>query len=45
MQRRRGLKHEGDREAQHEISVPPAPINAALSWRRATTAKSSRIQR
>ncbi|OFW12932.1 MAG: hypothetical protein A3F69_00310 [Acidobacteria bacterium RIFCSPLOWO2_12_FULL_66_10] len=31
MQRRRGLKRESDREAQHEISVPAAPINAALT--------------
>jgi SAM-dependent methyltransferase len=31
MQRRRGLKNESDREAQHEISVPAAPINAALT--------------
>ena len=31
IQRMRGLKSEGDREAQHEISVPAAPINAALT--------------
>jgi hypothetical protein len=29
MQRRSGLKHES--EAHHEISVPPAPLNALLS--------------
>jgi SAM-dependent methyltransferase len=29
LQRRRGLKHES--EAPHEISVPPAPLNALLS--------------
>src|SRR5215831_10592795 len=29
LQRRRGLRDEG--EAQHEIAVPPAPVNAALS--------------
>ena len=31
MQRRRGLKNEGERDAQHEISVPPAPVNGLLS--------------
>ena len=31
LQRRRGLSSEQDTEAQQEISVPPAPINAALS--------------
>jgi SAM-dependent methyltransferase len=29
VQRRRGLRHEA--EAEHEIAVPPAPINAAMS--------------
>jgi hypothetical protein len=29
LQRRRGLKHEG--EAQREIAVPPAPVNALLT--------------
>ena len=31
MQRRRGLKMESERDAQHEISVPPAPVNGLLS--------------
>ena len=31
MQRRRGLKMESERDAEHEISVPPAPVNAVLS--------------
>jgi ubiquinone/menaquinone biosynthesis C-methylase UbiE len=31
MQRRRGLKSESERDAQHEISVPPAPVNGVLS--------------
>ena len=31
LQRRRGLKSESDREAQHEIAVPPAPINALMT--------------
>lgn len=31
LQRRRGLRSEHDHEAQHEISVPAAPINAALT--------------
>ena len=30
-QRRRGLKREEDPEAQHEIVVPPEPVNAALT--------------
>lgn len=30
-QRRRGLKREHEQAAQHEISVPPAPVNAALT--------------
>jgi len=31
LQRRRGLRSESDREAQREISVPSAPVNAALT--------------
>jgi SAM-dependent methyltransferase len=31
MQRRRGLKGEHESDAQHEISVPPAPVNGLLS--------------
>ena len=31
LQRRRGLKRESDREAQQDISVPPAPINALMT--------------
>ncbi len=30
-QRRRGLRREDDRAAQHEIAVPPAPLNAVLT--------------
>ena len=31
LQRRRGLKAESEQEAQHEISVPPAPVNGLLT--------------